>query len=120
MKVLVCEDEDVSLKVIQVALQKENYQITYVRDGHKAMRLLATQNDFDLIISDVHMPHHNGDEIFRLVRVEQKKNIPFIMITSDDAAEAIALAKKTGVNEYLIKPVDPRMLNKVVKKYEKQ
>ena len=119
MKILVCEDEDVALKVIQVALEKEKFDITYVRDGDKAFRLLKSNNDFDLIISDVHMPHYNGDQIFNLVRLEQKKNIPFIMMSSDDADEAIALARKTGVNEYLVKPVDPKSLNKIVQKYVK-
>jgi DNA-binding response OmpR family regulator len=116
MKILVCEDEDVALKVIQVALEKENYDITYVRDGDKALRLLKAKNTFDLIITDVHMPHHNGDEIFNLVRQELKQNTPFIMMSSDDAPEAITLAKKTGVNEYLVKPVDPKALNKIVKR----
>jgi DNA-binding response OmpR family regulator len=116
MKILVCEDEDVALKVIQVALEKESYEVTYVRDGDKALRVLKSKGAFDLIITDVHMPHHNGDEIFNLVRHELKQNTPVIMMSSDDAPEAIALARKTGVNEYLVKPVDPKTLNKIVKR----
>lgn len=38
------------------------------------------------------------------------------MMSSDDAEEAISLALKSGVNEYMVKPIDPDVLNKKVKK----
>jgi DNA-binding response OmpR family regulator len=116
MKILVCEDDIIVAKVIQVALESENVHALWVKDGDKAFRLLKADNDFDLIITDIHMPHHKGDEILELVRVQQKKNTPIIMISSDDAEEAITLALKSGVNEYMVKPIDPVVLNKKVKK----
>src|SRR5262245_32071324 len=96
-KILVCEDDTVEVKVIQVALEGEPVQAFLVKDGDKAFKVLRANNDYDLIITDIHMPHHNGDEILKLVREEQKKNTPIIMISSDDAEEAIALALKSGV-----------------------
>lgn len=115
-KILVCEDDTVEVKVIQIALETEDVHAVLVRDGHKAFKVLRENNDFDLIITDIHMPHHNGDEILKLVREEQKKQTPIIMMSSDDAEEAIALALKSGVNEYMVKPIDPRDLNRRVKK----
>jgi DNA-binding response OmpR family regulator len=116
MKILVCEDDIIVAKVIQVALESENVEAYWVKDGDKAFRILKEKNDFDLIITDIHMPHHKGDEILDLVRVQQKKSTPIIMISSDDAEEAIALALKSGVNEFIVKPLDPVVLNKKVKK----
>jgi DNA-binding response OmpR family regulator len=116
VRILVCEDDIIVAKVIQIALESEQVQAYWVKDGDKAFRLLKENNDYDLIITDIHMPHHKGDEILDLVRVQQKKNTPIIMISSDDAEEAIALALKSGVNEYIVKPIDPIMLNKKVKK----
>lgn len=116
MKILVCEDDIIVAKVIQVALESLNVHALWVKDGDKAFRLLKADNDFDLIITDIHMPHHKGDEILELVRVQQKKNTPIIMISSDDAEEAIALALKSGVNEFMVKPIDPVALKKKVKK----
>lgn len=115
-KILVCEDDTVEVKVIQIALESEDVHAVLVKDGDKAFKVLREKNDFDLIITDIHMPHHNGDEILKLVREEQKKSTPIIMMSSDDAEEAIALALKSGVNEYLVKPVDPKELNRKVKK----
>lgn len=116
MKVLVCEDEPVVVKVIQVALDLKGVQMIHAKDGDRAFKMLKENNDYDLIITDIHMPHHKGDEILHLVRQVQKKNTPIIMVSSDDAEEAIALALKSGVNEYLVKPLDPIVLQKKVKK----
>ena len=116
MKVLVCEDDVIVAKVIQVALEGLNLHAYWVKDGDKAFRLLKAPNDYDLIITDIHMPHYKGDQILSLVREEQKKTTPIIMISSDDAEEAINLALKSGVNEYIVKPLDPAVLTKKVKK----
>ena len=117
MKILICEDHEVEMKVIQVALKDENIDWTCVNDGRKALKILEEQNDFDLIITDIHMPHNNGDEILHLVRETQKKATPFIMISSDDQEEVIRLALRLGVNEFIEKPIDPVTVRKKVTKY---
>lgn len=116
MKILVCEDDEIVLKLIQITLEKEGVEGIYVRDGYNAMQQLR-ENDFDLIITDIHMPYHNGDEILKLVREEQKKNTPIIMMSSDNEEEVIKLALNSGVNEFIEKPLDPEKLSKKVKKY---
>jgi PleD family two-component response regulator len=120
MKVLICEDHEVEMKVIQVALAEENIEWITARDGRKALRILEENNDFDLIITDIHMPYNNGDEILHLVREQQKKNTPIIMISSDDQEEVIKLALKLGVNEFLEKPIDPEMVRRKVRKHLKK
>lgn len=116
MKILVCEDDLVVLKVIQTALEGEPVEVTAVKDGIRALEQLR-ENTFDLIITDIHMPHHNGDEVLKLVREEQKKNTPIIMISSDTEEELIALALKQGVNEFIKKPIDATSLRKKLKKF---
>lgn len=116
MKILVCEDDIVVLKVIEMALEGYPIQLTSVKDGTKALEQLR-ENTFDLIITDIHMPHHNGDEVLKLVRVDQRKNTPIIMISSDTEEELIALALKQGVNEFIKKPIDATSLRKRLKKF---
>ncbi|MBT1702906.1 response regulator [Chryseosolibacter indicus] len=118
MKVLVCEDDDVVVKVIQLTLSDKNVEATFARDGSRAMDQLKKQS-FDLIITDIHMPYFNGDAILKLVREEQKKAIPIIMISSDDDEEVVKLALKSGVSEFISKPIDTEKLNKKLKKYLK-
>jgi CheY-like chemotaxis protein len=119
MKILICEDQEVERKVIELALAGHEAEVVAVNDGRKALALLQEPNDFDLIITDIHMPYHNGDEILHLVREEQKRKIPIIMISSDDEEEVIKLALKLGVNEFLDKPIDPAKVRKAVAKYLK-
>ena len=116
MKVLICEDDIVVLKVIEMAFEGTPAQITSVKDGTRALEQLQ-QNTFDLIITDIHMPHHNGDEVLKLVRIDQKKDTPIIMISSDTEEELIALALKQGVNEFIKKPIDTNTLRKKLKKF---
>jgi DNA-binding response OmpR family regulator len=117
MKILVCEDDEVVLKVIQIALQTYNTEATYCKDGRQALEHLRAGSHFDLVITDIHMPYHNGDEILALIREEQKKTTPIIMISSDTEEEVIALALKSGVTAFIEKPLDPKKLNKLLKKF---
>ena len=106
----------IAQKVIEVALEKQNAQVISVSDGRKALQFLK-DNTVDLIITDIHMPYFNGDDILRLVREEQKKNTPIIMISSDTEEEVIALALRQGVNDFIKKPIDAISLEKRLKKF---
>lgn len=116
MDVLVCEDDIITLKVIQVALENEKVRVICMKDGRKALEYLK-ENVVDLIITDIHMPYHNGDEILKLVREDQQRNTPIVMISSDTQEEVIALALKQGVNEFIKKPIDATSIQKKLKKF---
>ncbi|MFD0999561.1 PleD family two-component system response regulator [Ohtaekwangia kribbensis] len=119
MKILVCDDDDVVLGIIKLTLQNAGMEPYLAGDGREALRHLREHEHFDLIITDIHMPYHNGDEILKMVREEQQKNTPIIMLSSDGEEEVIALALKLGVNEFITKPLDPAKLLKKIKKLVK-
>jgi len=116
MKVLICEDDLVVLKAILVALENEQVEAIPVKDGLLALEKLR-EDTFDLIITDIHMPFHNGDDIIKLVREEQRKNTPIVMISSDAQDEVIQFALKQGVNDFVKKPIDPVSLQKRIQKF---
>lgn len=116
MRILVCDDDEVILRVAKISVQNLNAEVIYVQDGREALQYLKENNNFDLIITDIHMPFHNGDEILRFVREEQKKSTPIIMLSSDGQEEVIALALKLGVNDFIVKPVDSEQLLKKIKR----
>jgi CheY-like chemotaxis protein len=119
MRVLVCEDDDMVIKVVQIALQDKNVTLTVSRDGQQAMDRLERGEEFDLILTDLHMPHKNGDDILRLVREDMKKNTPIVMFSSDGEEEVIALALKLGINDFIVKPMTVDSFLKKIKKYLK-
>lgn len=117
MNVLVCEDDEIVQKVIEVTLaQYPGMKVTVARDGIRALELLRKQQ-FDLIITDIHMPFHNGDEVLHLVRVEQKRVTPIVMISSDTEEEVVALALKSGVNAFVEKPLDSKKLSRALRPF---
>jgi DNA-binding response OmpR family regulator len=116
MKILICEDDPISAAVIIMVLKKENVESIHVPDGLRALQQLK-ENTFDLIITDIHMPYHNGDEILSLVRNEQGKKTPIIMVSSDTSEEVINLALKLGVTEFVKKPLQSPQMEKVLRKY---
>lgn len=104
-KILVCDDDEAVLSMIQFKLTNDNLGKVYTaRDGYQAIQQLRAEA-FDLVITDIHMPYHDGGEVLNLIRVEQKKTTPIIMLSSDGGEEVIALAKKQGVNEFIKKPI---------------
>lgn len=119
MRVLVCEDDDMVIKVVQIALQDKNVTLTVARDGQQAIDRLEKGEEFDLILTDLHMPHKNGDDILRLVREDMKKNTPIVMFSSDGEEEVIALALKLGINDFIVKPMTVDSFLKKIKKYLK-
>lgn len=119
MRVLVCEDDDMVVKVVQIALQDKNVTLTVARDGQQAIDRLEKGEEFDLILTDLHMPHKNGDDILKLVREDMKKNTPIVMFSSDGEEEVIALALKLGINDFIVKPITVDSFLKKIKKYLK-
>ncbi len=113
-KVLICEDNPVERKVIQLAVEGENVETFLASDGRKALDLLEQHADFDLVITDIHMPYNNGDDILERIRRHQRKDTPIVMISSDREEEVIQLALKLGVNVFIKKPIDPESVRRKV------
>lgn len=115
-RILICDDELIVHKIAGVAFESLPVEIVNARDGRQAIEHLR-RSSFDLIITDIHMPHHNGDDILRVVREELKKNTPIVMLSSDGEEEVIKLALKQGVNDFIVKPIDATRLAGKVKRY---
>jgi DNA-binding response OmpR family regulator len=116
-KVLICEDNEVELKAIKIAVERFNAEAYLANDGKKAIRLIHENPGFDLIITDIHMPFHNGDEILDLIRNHYRLSTPVIMISSDRAEEVVKLAMKMGVDTFIEKPIDPAVVGAALKKF---
>jgi CheY-like chemotaxis protein len=117
MKILVCDDDPVCLAVIRRKLEGEkDVEVVLAKDGWEAMQQLSGGHTFDLVITDIHMPHHTGDQILAFIRHELKSNLPIIMFSADGEEEVVAMAKKEGVDTFIKKPVKPDEILKAVKK----
>jgi len=80
--------------------------IQEAENGSDALALLAQDNSYDLIISDLNMPRTNGLEFLRKIRGstnERIKNFKFILLTTDSEKEKIIEAVKLKANGYVLK-----------------
>jgi two-component system cell cycle response regulator len=110
VRILIVEDDIVSQTILTKALDSRGHAVTIANDGAEAVRLIET-NDFDVVISDWVMPNMDGVELCREIRYRDNANyIYFIMVTAKTDREARLLALEEGVDDILVKPLDPSEL----------
>ncbi len=110
--ILVVEDDVNLLEGVQSVLELEDYQVISVENGKEALQFLrATQRPPDLIVSDIMMPHMDGNQLLREVRKEPAWiKIPFIFLTACSEKTDIQHGKLLGVDDYLTKPFNAEEL----------
>ncbi|MBO9154284.1 response regulator [Chitinophaga sp. GCM10012297] len=107
-RILIVEDEVKVANAVKMGLEENGFEVEVAYDGRIGKGLAASQ-DYDLVILDLNLPHHNGYEICETIRRRNNK-VPVIMLTAlggmDDKMQAFEL----GADDYLVKPFDFREL----------
>jgi two-component system, NtrC family, response regulator HydG len=118
-KILVAEDEEITLKHILSSLQKEGYDVVGFGDGMKAFETMGHEY-FDLLIADIKMPGLTGIELIEKIN-EKDLETKVIIITGYGSIDSAVSAMKKGAYDYLTKPFDlDELLLKVKKIYEEK
>lgn len=111
MRILICEDDLITLKALEYSLKKEGYEVLTAEDGRTGAELLREYaENIDMMITDQHMPYNTGLELVHIVRNELKSSFPVIMLTRVNMDDTRVLALSLGVNEYITKPFLPKQL----------
>ena len=110
-RILVVDDEESIREFFEIMLKKEGYEVTTAEDGARAKEIL-TKKSFDMVISDMQMPHVTGLELLKHVR-ESYPDLVFMIITAFGTTETAVEAMKLGAYDYLTKPfkIDEVRLN---------
>jgi len=102
-KILIVDDEPDMLKLLSMILrEKTSYEITTTNNPMEAIEL-AKQGGFDLVISDLKMPGHDGMEIIDAVK-KVDEDIPVIIITAFASVESASEAIQKGGFDFITKP----------------
>ena len=110
--VLVCDDERLIVRLIQVNLERMGYSVVTAADGREALELLKTVKPM-LVMLDVMMPYVDGYEVLRSIRKNpETSKLPVIMLTvqAQEGDEQIGL--DLGANMYMTKPFNPQDLRR--------
>lgn len=109
-KILIADDEPDILEIIQFNLQAEGYEVFTAKNGNEAIDA-ARKNQPDLIMLDVMMPGKNGIDVCNILRMQpafKETLIVFLSALSDEQTEIRGL--ETGADDYLTKPISPKIL----------
>lgn len=106
IKILVVEDDPVNLRVLVGIFAEEPYEIQTALSAKEALQQLSSST-WDLLISDVMMPHTSGYELTRIVRERYNSfELPILLLTARSRPEDIYAGFMAGANDYVAKPVD--------------
>lgn len=114
-KIITVDDSSTMRRIIKNTLIKIGFSnVLEAGNGIEALEVLA-QNNVDLIITDWNMPEMDGLTFVKTLRAkEQYKEIPILMVTTEAAKEDILTALRSGVNNYVVKPFTPDILQEKV------
>ncbi len=103
--ILIADDEKEIIDFLTLYLEKEGFRIVAAGNGQEAWRLL-NQEQIDLALLDIMMPHINGYELLKKIRAEGR-NLPVIMLSAKGENADKILGLGLGADDYITKPFDP-------------
>jgi len=113
IRVLVVEDISLNQLLMKTLLDDFGYENDIAADGQIAIQKMQ-KNDYDIILMDLHMPVMNGFEASEYIRNKMHSHIPIIALTADVTTSDLKKCKAVGMNDYLIKPLDEKLLRRKI------
>jgi PAS domain S-box-containing protein len=113
IKVLVVEDIALNQLLMKTLLDEFGFGCDIAANGKIAVEKLQAST-FDIVLMDLQMPEMNGFEATDYIRNTMQSNIPIIALTADVTTVDLAKCKAVGMNDYIAKPVDEKLLYKKI------
>jgi two-component system alkaline phosphatase synthesis response regulator PhoP/two-component system response regulator VicR len=115
-RILAVDDEPNIVRLIQVNLERQGYQVETANNGAQALAKIRA-NRPDLLVSDVMMPEMDGLELVKNIRMDPAlESLPIIMLTAKTQDADVMKGYQYGADMYLTKPFNPQELLQFVKR----
>lgn len=115
-RVLIADDDPVTLDIVQTLVEKEGYEAVTAQDGREAYRILHKDSDFRAVIFDMLMPHLEGSDLLHQMQTEKRlSRIPVIIMSSSDNLKVIEDGLGTGAVAFVPKPFTPDQMRTVLR-----
>ena len=118
-EILLAEDSRIIQRVTAGFLEKWGHSVTIAENGRLAVEA-NRQKDFDLILMDLEMPEMNGCDATLAIRRDEsegQKRTPIVALTAKATKEDREECMAAGMDEYVSKPIDPKVLYRLVDSY---
>ncbi len=109
VRILVAEDVALNQLLIRIIIADFGFDLDIAANGKIAIEMLK-QNEYDVVLMDLQMPEMNGFEATGYIRGTMHSTVPIIALTADVTPIDIERCKEIGMNDYVSKPIDEKVL----------
>jgi two-component system alkaline phosphatase synthesis response regulator PhoP len=102
MKILVADDDPITLESLEACLKLEGFDVVLAQDGNQALQLWKKQRP-DLLCLDIMMPHTSGYEVCKTVRLADP-NVPILFLSAKNEEIDVVVGFQLGADDFIRKP----------------
>ncbi|NKB55729.1 MAG: PAS domain S-box protein [Alphaproteobacteria bacterium] len=112
LRILMVEDNPINRKVAEGLLAKQGHKVFTAENGQEALKRIAEDDPYDIVLMDRHMPVMDGIEATKRIRAIDgpESTIPIIALTAAATPREIETCLESGMNDVVTKPIDPAQL----------
>ena len=115
-RILVVEDIALNQLLMKTLLEDFGFKMDVASNGEIAIDMMR-KNCYDIVLMDLQMPIMNGFDTTRYIRDEMRSKVPIIALTADVTTVDVEKCKAVGMNDYISKPIDDKLLYSKIMKY---
>jgi len=122
LNLLVVDDNQINRLLINKVLSKWGATVDFAENGLEAVAKIEGKADYDVVLMDIHMPVMGGLEATEIIRAKSEsyfQQLPIIALTASMLNSEVNEIVRAGMNDYILKPFDPKGLYDKLTKYQK-
>jgi CheY-like chemotaxis protein len=119
VNILIAEDNITNILVAKTILEYHGAKIFEANDGEEAIQVLKNNKQIQVILMDLGMPKLGGIEASKIIRNTINQSIPIIALTANSLPEEHQRCIEAGMNDFVLKPFNEKLLIELILKYLK-
>lgn len=122
LSVLVVDDNQINRILVNKVLQKWGTVVDFAENGKEAVDKILANKEYDVVLMDVHMPIMGGLEATQILRANPDsyfQQLPIVALTASMLSSEVNQMTSAGMNDFILKPFDPKTLYEKLARYQK-
>ena len=122
INVLIVDDNQINRLLLKKVMLKWGANADFAENGLQAVEKIENNSNYDVVLMDVYMPEMNGIEATQVIRAKSEpyyQHLPIIALTASMLSTERSQIDDAGMNDYILKPFDPKNLYDKLSAYQK-